>query len=105
MYAKGIEVAHALHDVAPSALETEPFPRHHDGRGHHDQRVAGGSAAERRLDDARVPATVKMLSKSLTETYCTVRLDGLVPSKITVDPIAQRAKVELAVGGVRLSCP
>lgn len=48
---------------------------------------------------------LKMLTANMAETLCTVRLDGLVPTKITVDQVVQRANVEMSVGGIKLACP
>lgn len=50
-------------------------------------------------------AILKMLAVNMSDTLCTVRFDSLVPSKITVDQVAQRANVEMTVGGIKLSCP
>lgn len=45
------------------------------------------------------------LAGNFTDVICTARLEDLVVTKIVVDSATGRARADLTVGGVKLSCP
>jgi len=56
-------------------------------------------------DRAPKNGAIVYLGPDLKGVLCTARLTGLTLTKITVDSATARAKAEMTIGGVSLSCP